>query len=202
MKCPGQDSRFWGHDAIFEVKCPECDAVIEFFRDDTWRTCRNCGNRVQNPRINFGCAAYCPYAEQCLGSLPPELQAQKDGELKDRIAVAVKKLMAGDYKLLSRTLKVARTAEQLCKEHPEISSGPVLAASYFLPWAEHQEVATGGQEVSQHHIQVIQEILQNAGAAEALVQETIGLIQSVISSDGSAASPLSDILKIAIDQAG
>ena len=41
MKCPGQDSRYWQSDAIFDAKCPECGADVEFFKDDTTRKCKN-----------------------------------------------------------------------------------------------------------------------------------------------------------------
>ena len=39
MKCPGQDMQYWKPGAIFDAKCPECDHTVEFFKDDTARTC-------------------------------------------------------------------------------------------------------------------------------------------------------------------
>ncbi len=80
MKCPGQDSRYWKPGAIFDVKCPHCGTMIEFFKDDTRRRCPGCGNEVPNPEMDFGCAAYCPYAEHCLGALPEGVVA--DGKMK------------------------------------------------------------------------------------------------------------------------
>jgi len=71
MKCPGQDSRLWGPEAIFEAKCPECGGPIEFFKDESSRKCRKCGHKVLNPKMDFGCAAYCRYAAQCLGETCP-----------------------------------------------------------------------------------------------------------------------------------
>ena len=70
MKCPGQDSRYWKPGAIFEVRCPKCGSQVEFFKDDTTRLCKKCGHRFVNPGMDFGCASYCPCAEQCLGDLP------------------------------------------------------------------------------------------------------------------------------------
>ena len=84
MKCPGQDTLYWKPGAIFEAKCPKCGNAVEFFKDDTSRKCDKCGHRFVNPDMDFGCAAYCPYAEQCIGDLPPELIAQKEDLLKDR----------------------------------------------------------------------------------------------------------------------
>jgi len=64
MKCPGQDTRYWKPGDIFEVKCPKCGNDVEFFKDDPARKCPKCGHRFLNPNLDFGCASYCPYAEQ------------------------------------------------------------------------------------------------------------------------------------------
>lgn len=85
MKCPGQDWRYWKEDAIFEVVCPYCGHLLEFFKDDTVRKCPYCKKAVPNPRMDFGCAAYCKYAEICLGELPPELLREKANLLKNRL---------------------------------------------------------------------------------------------------------------------
>ena len=34
-------------------------AADEFFKDETTRRCKNCGHKIVNPRMDFGCAAYC-----------------------------------------------------------------------------------------------------------------------------------------------
>ena len=81
MRCPGQDMQYWKPGAIFEASCPQCGQTVEFFKDDTARKCGKCGHRFVNPQMDFGCAAYCPYAEQCLGTLPEGLAAQKENLL-------------------------------------------------------------------------------------------------------------------------
>ena len=73
MKCPGQDTRYWKPGDIFEVQCPKCGNNVEFFKDDTTRKCLKCGHKFANPKMNFGCAAYCQFADQCRGELQPEL---------------------------------------------------------------------------------------------------------------------------------
>ncbi|MBU0988547.1 MAG: hypothetical protein KKH68_14950 [Proteobacteria bacterium] len=78
MKCPGQDSRYWKPGSIFETKCPQCGHKVEFFKDDTARRCEKCSHRFVNPQMDFGCASYCQFAEQCIGELPPEALAQKE----------------------------------------------------------------------------------------------------------------------------
>jgi len=71
MKCPGQDSRYWTFDAIFDATCPNCGKTVEFFKDETRRPCKSCGHRVLNPKMDFGCAAHCKFAENCLRDAPP-----------------------------------------------------------------------------------------------------------------------------------
>ena len=98
MKCPGQDMQYWNEKAIFEVQCPKCDKQVEFYKDDTSRKCGNCGNRFINPKMDFGCASYCQFAEQCLGTLPEEFKQGLDNLLKDKVAVAVKRHFGSDFK--------------------------------------------------------------------------------------------------------
>ena len=81
MKCPGQDTQYWQPKDIFEASCPQCGRTIEFFKDDTSRRCKGCGAKVTNPKLDFGCAESCAYADQCLAGLAPEmLKQRKEGE--------------------------------------------------------------------------------------------------------------------------
>lgn len=67
IKCPGQDKQFWKPDDIFEVRCPRCKAGLEFFKDESKKKCLKCKKEVLNPRMNLGCAKWCPQAKECLG---------------------------------------------------------------------------------------------------------------------------------------
>ena len=78
MKCPGQDMRFWKPDDIFNVPCPACNSPVEFFKDDSSRRCRKCGYKFRNPKLDLGCAEYCPYAKQCLGESAGLVAEEKD----------------------------------------------------------------------------------------------------------------------------
>ena len=69
MRCPGQDSRYWTPDAVFEIECPGCGAQVEFFKDDIKRECLNCGRLIQNPKFDAGCAAHCRFADKCMGDI-------------------------------------------------------------------------------------------------------------------------------------
>ena len=68
--CPGQDTRYWRPDDIFNVACSTCGKEVEFFKDDAQRRCGKCGTVIQNPRLSTGCAEWCEHAKECLGYDP------------------------------------------------------------------------------------------------------------------------------------
>lgn len=76
VRCPGQNTQFWGPGDLFEVRCSECGKALEFFKDDSQRLCPKCGRVVFNPRMNFACAQWCPSAKDCLG--PEKYAALQD----------------------------------------------------------------------------------------------------------------------------
>ncbi|MFO7598335.1 MAG: phosphohydrolase [Candidatus Desulfacyla sp.] len=166
MKCPGQDSQHWKPGAIFEVKCPKCGSEVEFFKDDPTRKCPRCGHRFLNPDLDFGCASYCPYAEQCIGNLPPELLAQKENLLKDRVAIEMKRYLRHDFKRVGHAIRVARYAEQIGREEGG-NLAVILCAAYL------RDLEPGSQD---KNISVAREILIRLGAKEALVEEVCDMI--------------------------
>lgn len=166
MKCPGQDSQYWKPGAIFEVKCPKCGTEVEFFKDDPTRKCPQCGHRFLNPGLDFGCASYCPYAEQCIGNLPPELLAQKENLLKDRVAIEVKRYLRQDFKRVGHAIRMARYAEQIGREEGG-NLAVILCAAYF------QDLEPGSRD---KNTSAAREILIKLGAKEALVDEVSDLI--------------------------
>ena len=179
MKCPGQDSRYWKPGAIFEAKCPKCGNEVEFFKDDTTRICKKCGHRFLNPGLDFGCASYCKYAEQCIGNLPPELIAQKEDLLKDRVAIEMKRYFRQDFKRIGHATRVARYAEQIGKEE-QGNLAVILTAGYLLDiginGAERND--PHGSAASQEHDGPIgaREILTKLGAREELIEEVCDII--------------------------
>ncbi len=132
MQCPGQDNRYWDGEAVFEIPCPQCGNVLEFFKDDSQRSCKQCGHRVLNPRIDFGCAAYCSHAEQCLGAMPPELLAKQKNLFKDKLSLAVRKQLAGRDELFKKASLCTEIAEKLCKEEQRGDMAAVLAATLLV----------------------------------------------------------------------
>ena len=109
VRCPGQDQRFWKPDDIFEVKCPACGGVVEFFKDEPKLKCYRCGQMVVNPKIDLGCAQWCQYAEQCLGvSVGKEISV-----IREKLTDEMKKVFGEDQKRIEHALTVLNYAEQI-----------------------------------------------------------------------------------------
>ncbi len=154
MKCPGQDMKYWKEGAIFDVPCPKCSNTVEFYKDDTSRKCGNCGHRFVNPKMDFGCASYCPYAEQCLGTLPDEFIGVKDNLLKDKVAVEMKRYFQTDFKRIRQASATARFAEKIGKA--EGGNVAILLCAAYLHDIEPVEA---------------QAILKKVGAGEPMIME-------------------------------
>ena len=181
MKCPGQDMQFWNESAIYEETCPKCGGIVEFYKDDTNRKCGHCGHRMVNPRMDFGCAAYCPFAEQCLGTLPEEFVGQQDNLLKDRVAVEVKRYLKTDFRRIGRIMRCARYAEQLARDEMA-NLGITLCTAYFLEIGEVEAAGTYDNPDPEQIIaagrQLAATILGKLAAKEALVAEVCNLIEA------------------------
>lgn len=179
MKCPGQDSRNWKPGDIFDKPCPKCGSAVEFFKDEPVRRCKTCGHRFVNPKMDFGCAAYCKFADQCLGDMPPELLAKRKDLLKDRIAVEMKRYFKTDFKRIAHATKVARYAERIAnKESADLAV--VLCAAYLhdigIKEAEGKHNSTAARYQEEEGPPVAREMLSRLGADEELMEEVSDIV--------------------------
>lgn len=180
MKCPGQDMQYWDQEAIYEVKCPECSAMVEFYKDDTTRKCRNCDHRFVNPKLDFGCASYCRFAEQCLGTLPDDFVIQRDNLLKDKVAVAMKRYFKNDFKRIRLTTQIAHHAEKIGKEMDAADLALILCSSYLL-LIGYSAAATKNDAVNDAAMAlegpaIAARILHEVGADESLIEQVCGIV--------------------------
>ena len=179
MKCPGQDTQYWNPGAIFEAKCPKCGNAVEFFKDDTTRKCDKCGHRFVNPDMDFGCAAYCPYAEQCIGDLPPELLAQKEDLLKDRVAIEMKRYFNNDFKRIGHASRVARYAERIGKREKG-NLAVILTAAYLhdigIHEAEKKHGSTAAEFQEAEGPAAARSLLEKLGAKDELINAVCDII--------------------------
>jgi len=179
MKCPGQDTQNWKPGDIFEVPCAQCGRVVEFFKDDTSRKCKGCGARVLNPKIDFGCAAYCAFADQCLRELPPEMLAQRTNIFKDRVACEMRRYFGSDQKRIRHAEHVADVAGRILEREPA-DFAVVMAAAYLhdigIRAAEKRYQSSAARYQEELGPQIARTLLESLKADARLIDEVCDII--------------------------
>ena len=185
MKCPGQDMRYWKPGDIFNAKCPDCGGTVEFFKDEVRRKCK-CGHVLTNPKLDFGCAEWCPYAEQCIGTVPEEVKAkqqmERENSLRERISMEMKKHFGKDLKRISHALKVSHYAEQILKMEggdPLVILGAAYLHDIGAPEAQKKYEATGGDYYGCQEtegVPIAREILKRLAVKEPAAEEICDII--------------------------
>ncbi len=147
--CPGQDMQFWKPGDVFEVECPACGAEVEFFKDDAARRCSSCGYRMKNPRLDMGCAEYCPYAKDCLGYDPKEGKPEDSGEsLADRLIRAMKQVFGRDQRRIHHALKVNEYAQEILRAEggdPRVVTAAAILHDIGIPASEKKHGSAAGR---------------------------------------------------------
>jgi hypothetical protein len=177
MQCPGQDSRYWSGEAVFESNCPHCGQTVEFFKDDSQRACQSCGKKLLNPKMDFGCASYCPYSEQCLGSLPPEA---KGDQFKDKVAAAMREYFGSDSRRIRHAEAVAEQAEIIGRQEPGSDMMVIIACGYLhdigIKEAERKFNSTRARYQHSEGPPVARKLLAALKAPSALIDEVCDII--------------------------
>jgi len=179
MKCPGQDSRFWKDDAIYEARCPQCSQTVEFFKDDTARKCPSCGHRFVNPELDFGCAAYCQFAEQCLGALPDEVKEKQQDLIKDKVGMEVRRLLMQQPKVMQQAQNAARYAERLGKDVGG-DMGAVIMAAHLM----YLNGPGDAQASAQENKTTPRSILDKVGAGQQVAEEVLSILDVLSNGHG------------------
>ncbi len=149
--------------------------MVEFFKDESTRKCKNCGTKVINPKMDFGCAAHCKFAAQCLGELPPELLAQREDLLKDRVAIEMKLTLKKDFKRVGQATRSARYAEKIANaEGADLAV--VLSAAYLQDVVVSPE---GKSPTTEEKIAAAKAILEKLSAREDLTSEVCEIIEAI-----------------------
>ena len=182
MKCPGQDWRYWKPGDIFETQCPKCGGRIEFCKDEVRRKCR-CGHEIVNPKLDFGCAQWCPYAEQCVGTMPEEAKERQKTEqknsLRERIALEMKKYFGTDFKRVHHAIKVARFAEQILKMeggNPLVVIGAAYLHDIGIHEAERKHGSTAGNYQELEGPAIAKEILEKLNVEKEMTDEICDIV--------------------------
>jgi hypothetical protein len=152
---------------------------VEFFKDETSRRCRHCGEKVINPKMDFACAVHCRFAEKCLGELPPELLAQRNDLLKDRVAIEMKRYFHRDFEKIRHASRVARYAEELVHEEKG-DHAVVLIAAYLHDLGRYPAVTDDRKQAAEDHggsdVAAARQILEDLGAARDLTRAVCHII--------------------------
>jgi putative nucleotidyltransferase with HDIG domain len=174
--------RFWKPGDIFETQCPECGRKVEFFKDEARRKCR-CGHEIVNPKLNFGCAGWCQYAEQCIGVVPEEVKARQRVEqrdlLKERMSLEMKKYFGKDFKRVNHAFKVARYAEQILKMeggNPMVVLGSAYLHDVGIREAERKYGSTSCHCQEQEGAVIAREILERLDVQKEVTEEICDII--------------------------
>lgn len=182
MKCPGQDSRFWKPEDVFEIQCLKCGRIIEFFKDDVKRKCR-CGQEIVNPRLDFGCAQWCEYGEQCIGVIPQELEDLKKelerGRFKEKFSQAMKRYFGKDVKRISHAQKVARFAEEMAKKeggNPLVVLGSAYLHDIGIQEAEKKHGNSSGEFQELEGPPIAKDLLKRIGLQTGMIEEICDII--------------------------
>src|SRR4030042_3881723 len=182
MKCPGTDMKFWKPGDIFDIDCPKCGKRVEFFKDEVKRKC-SCGHIIVNPKIDFACAEWCPYAEQCVGEVPEEVKAKQRQELRDsareRIGLEMKKYFGTDFKRVNHALKGARHAEQILKiegGNPLVVLGSAFLHDIGIHEAEKKYGSNSGQFQEKEGPPIAKEVLERLNVQKEMAEEICDII--------------------------
>ncbi len=183
MKCPGQDTRYWGPDAVSEVTCGRCGYTVEFFKTDGFRRCPQCGARVVNPAVSLGCAQWCEYAKQCLGFDPASLQSeqQEHDSIADKLIDAVKSEFGTDQKRITHALRVLETAESIMRQEggePRVVVAAALLHDIGIREAERKHGSSAPELQELEGPPIARRILEQTGFDERTIEHVCRIVGS------------------------
>jgi len=175
-RCPGQDQRFWKPDDIFEVKCPSCGTLVEFWKDEPQVKCPSCKHVAINPKLDLGCAKWCQYAQECLG----QIASQENTILSNKLIEYLRQIAGSDQKIIRFSLEVLRYAEKI--QLKEGGDPLVVKASAILFQIYKQPLQTGmrnSKENATHDIDApVRNILTKHGIKNELVDHVFRILNA------------------------
>jgi hypothetical protein len=172
-KCPGQDKYYWTPDDVFDVACPACGEPIEFFKTDPMRRCPSCRYASPNPRLDAGCAQWCPHAELCVGVKLAGAAADEAGTVRlvDRLLAAARDHLGRGREQIVRSLTVLQQAQEALAREPDADPRAVLAAAVLLDSGQ-PERGTAVETEAAHA-----EVMSEAGFDDATVEQVAALLR-------------------------
>ena len=155
---------------------------VEFFKFDAKRKCR-CGHEIVNPKIDFGCAEWCPYGDSCIEGLPEEMKAktreEKNNRLRERISSEIRRYWGPDVKRLNHALKVAQYAEEILKiegGHPLVVLGAAYLHDIGIKEAEEKYGSASAEDQEKEGKDIAEDILKKLNVQRGIVDEICDII--------------------------
>ena len=185
--CPGQDTRYWRADDIFEVSCGGCGNPVEFFKDDAARRCKVCGRRVENPKLRLGCAQWCEHAKECLGFDPGDVEVKDalNTPLTEKLIEEVKKEFGDDLKRINHALSVFEYAGEILKGEggdPKVVAAAALLHDIGIKEAERKHGSSAAKYQEMEGPRIAERIMKELG----LDPDTIDHVSRIVGSHHSA----------------
>ena len=202
MKCPGQDTRFWTPDDVYEISCARCGKPVEFFKTDPHRRCHYCGARVVNPKVALGCAQWCNYAKDCLGFDPKNAPSETPGQstLVDQLINAVKETLGDDHHHFAHTLATLEWVEELLPveaANPQIVIAATLLHHVDIPQTNRQKEAGADEPQTEQNSSKARQIMEQLDMDRTIIDQVLHLIGPVAETDSVESRIIQDALGLA-----
>ena len=179
ISCPGQNTMFWKPDDIYDVKCPNCGRPVEFWKDDSKRTCK-CGHRFLNPKRDLGCLEYCKYAEQCM---PDMFQGENLKAIyRDRLLVGAKIALKPTDNRLKRSQEIAEVAEEILdgeSGQPKVVFAATILGDLVLH-SQPQELKGASSGEGERPRAIVTKVLAELGTEKEVIDEVCQIIEDKI----------------------
>jgi len=175
-RCPGQDRRFWGPDAAVEAPCPYCERALEFWKDEPARRCPGCGRTVANPKFDAGCAAWCRYAEACLGTGPAAAGVRG---LVDALAREVRAHFGEDRRRFEHALAVLDHADAILEDEggdPLVVRAAALLHEVGIREAERKHGSAAPRYQTEEGPPIARTILERLGVSAEQIDHVCRIV--------------------------
>jgi putative nucleotidyltransferase with HDIG domain len=182
FKCPGQDQRYWKADALYDINCPHCGYSIEFFKDEPFRICTSCKKEVRNTKIDLGCAKWCKYAAQCLGTTTSENGSDNIASMCERLKLEMRQVFGSDQKRINHALKVLEYTEKILMN--ELGADPLVVRAAAILHdigileAERKYNSTAGNYQESEGVPIAAKIMKNLHIEHPIVEHVCRIIGS------------------------
>jgi hypothetical protein len=169
--------RYWKPEDVFEAACPHCGGTVEFWKDDPCRVCRRCGERVENPRFDTGCAAWCAHAKEC-----KQMAGAVQGDalpIRERLIAEMKRVFGTDERRIRHALAVLEGAEELLRTEagdPLVVRAAAILHDIGILEAERKHGSAAGRFQEMEGPPIARHILADLGLGVGVIDHVCRIV--------------------------